>query len=411
MHIRTRMMLTATVLVTSGLLVLTVKGHVQAAAGTDAGLHAKSSKSTASRAASKPATQSSYQDSKRNPLIVEAMAEGVAKGIPGILLQTYKDGVVQHYTAGKVSIYADRSMQSNFHFRIGSVTKTFVSVTMLQLVGEGKVSLNDTVDKWLPGVVQGNGYDGQQITIRQLLNHTSGIASYTDELFMQKVYENRFKSFTSEELVQEGLRQKPLFTPGTQASYSNTNYIVAAMIIEKVTGDTYAKQIEERIIKPLKLKNTSIPGTSTKLPKPHARGYYQLKSGGPLQDFTELNATSAHASGGMISTADDLNRFISALLSGKLLKPEQMKQLLDTVEFQDQSKYGLGLLQVTLPNGMQLWGHTGGIHGFKTFTFATMDGKHVATMSMNYHGKDLENVITEMIVNVYDAEFTLTPSG
>ncbi|MBD8499759.1 beta-lactamase family protein [Paenibacillus sp. CAU 1523] len=333
------------------------------------------------------------------------MEEGVDKGIPGILLQTRKDGVVQHYTAGKASIYADRSMQSNFHFRIGSVTKTFVSVTMLQLVGEGKVSLNDTVDKWLPGLVQGNGYDGKQITIRQLLNHTSGIASYTDETFMKKVYENRFKSYTSEELVQEGLRQKPLFTPGNQASYSNTNYILAAMIIEKVTGDTYGKQIEERIIKPLKLNNTIIPGNTMNLPEPHARGYYQFKSGGSLQDFTELNATSAHASGGMISTADDLNRFISALLSGKLLKPEQMKQLIDTVEFQDQSKYGLGLLQVTLPNGVQLWGHTGGVHGFKTFTFATSDGKHAATMSMNYHGKDLENVITELIVNVYAAEF------
>ncbi|WP_186785995.1 serine hydrolase domain-containing protein [Paenibacillus agilis] len=396
MYIRTRMMLTLTVLVTSALLVSTGKGLAQATVGAEASVHAKSSKST---------VQSSHQDSKKNFFIVEAMEEGVAKGIPGILLQTRKDGVVQHYTAGKASIYAERSMQSNFHFRIGSVTKTFVSVTMLQLVGEGKVSLNDTVDKWLPGLVQGNGYDGQQITIRQLLNHTSGIASYTDDVFLQKVYENRFKSFSSEELVQEGLRQKPLFTPGTQASYSNTNYIIAAMIIEKVTGDTYAKQIEERIIKPLKLNNTFIPGTSTKLPKPHARGYYQLKLGGPLQDFTELNATSAHASGGMISTADDLNRFISALLSGKLLKHEQMKQLLDTVEFQDQSKYGLGLLQVTLSNGVQLWGHTGGVHGFKTFTFATSDGKHAATLSMNYHGKDLENIIFEMIMKVYEAEF------
>ncbi|WP_051217636.1 serine hydrolase domain-containing protein [Paenibacillus assamensis] len=405
MPIRTRIMLTVTLLMTSTLLISTTDGMIQATAGTGKNSREKSSEVTASNAVSKKLEQGTHQASIRNHVIVKAMEEGVAKGIPGMLLQTRKDGVVQHYTAGKASIYADRSMQSNFHFRIGSVTKTFVSVTMLQLVSEGKVSLNDTVDKWLPGIVQGNGYDGQQITIRQLLNHTSGIASYTDEHFMKKVYENRFKSYTSEELVQEGLRQTPLFTPGTQASYSNTNYVLAAMIIEKVTGDTYAKQIEERIIKPLKLNNTFIPGNSTNLPEPHARGYYQFKSGGPLQDFTELNTTSAHASGGMISTADDLNRFISALLTGKLLKPEQMKQLLDTVEFQDQSKYGLGLLQVTLPNGVQLWGHTGGVHGFKTFTFATLDGKHAATMSMNYHGKDLENAITELIVNVYDAEF------
>ncbi|UHA76014.1 beta-lactamase family protein [Paenibacillus sp. 481] len=407
-------MLSLTVLLTSATILTAGGGAVLAAAGTTGA----TGDTTATNANTKAATNQSIHSTKSgqhnelNRTIVQALKEGVAKGIPGVLFVTNKDGVAQHYTSGSANLFSERSMKTDFHFRIGSITKTFVSVTLLQLVGEGKLSLDDSVEKWLPGLVQGNGYKGSDITVRQVLNHSSGIASYTDEAFMKKLYENRFKSFTSEELVKVGIQQKPLFAPGAKSSYSNTNYIIAGMIIEKVTGQSSAEQIKQRIIEPLKLKNTSVPGSVTKLPEPHARGYYQHKAGGPLEDFTELNVTAASTSGGMISTADDLNRFITAVINGKLLKPEQMKELQHTLPLPEAGgSYGLGIIETQLPNGVKLWGHAGGIQGFRTYTFVTSDGKHAATMSINYHGNDLNAVMTELLMKVYEAEFSAVPAS
>ncbi|TVX94142.1 serine hydrolase domain-containing protein [Paenibacillus agilis] len=334
--------------------------------------------------AKKHTTEVSATSKQTQAAIKKLMDGAIKQGVPGMIIQTQHNGAKWEYATGKSNIVANHKMQPNFHFRIGSITKTFTATVVLQLVGEGKLSLDDSVEKWLPGVVQGNGYDGNKITVRQLLNHTSGIANYSDaEHFMKRSFEQPLKSYSARGHVKSGLKEKPLFEPGTKFSYSNTNYVLAGLIIEKVTGDTYAGQITERLIKPLGLKNTLVPGTSSKLPEPHARNYYSAKDKS-LRDITELNPTVAGASGEMVSTADDLNRFFTKLLAGHLLKPEQMKEMLDTVEVAPGLRYGLGIKEIKLSNGVKVWGHSGGIHGALSHTVGTLGGKKMLTISNNY---------------------------
>ncbi|WP_028594903.1 serine hydrolase domain-containing protein [Paenibacillus assamensis] len=304
------------------------------------------------------------------------------KDVPGVIAGVTKNGQKWSYASGEATIHDKTPVRTDFHFRIGSTTKTFVATVILQLAGENKLNLDDSVEKWLPGVVQGNGYDASKITIRQLLNHTSGIASYTaNETFIKDLHSNLYKNYTAEDLIRIGISQKPSFAPGEKWEYSNTNTVLAGLIIKKVTGETYAEQIKKRIIDPLKLKGTSVPGSSSHLPSPHARGYYKLE--GKLLDTTEMNTSWANAAGDMISTVDDLNTFFSALLAGKLVKPELLKQMMTTVEAPLLGKYGLGIYETKLPNGTSFWGHGGNLPGFSTMAGGTAGGEHVIALSTN----------------------------
>jgi len=235
----------------------------------------------------------------------------------------------------------------------------------------------------LPGVIQGNGYDGNQITIRQILNHTSGIVEYARSKEID-FFTNTKKSFTAEELVKIGLSMPPEFAPGKGWSYSNTGYVLLGILIEKVTGNSYAEEIENRIIEPLELSNTFLPGNSSVIPgTKHARGYLQPDGASELKDVTYYNPSIGSSAGDMISTADDLNKFFSSLLGGKLLKEQQLKQMLTTVPtgIAETGGYGLGIYETKLPNGVSIWGHSGGIPGFSTFAGGTLGGKH--TLAVN----------------------------
>ncbi|KDN21821.1 D-alanyl-D-alanine carboxypeptidase [Amycolatopsis rifamycinica] len=287
-------------------------------------------------------------------------------------------------------------------FRIGSFTKTFVAATLLQLVGEGRLSLDDTVDHWLPGLVAGNGNDGAKITVRQLLQHTSGLPDYTH--FMpwlgdkEKFLTERATTMTPREAMALAMKSAPLFEPGASWSYSNTNYLLAGMIIGAVTGNSWRDEVTRRIIKPLKLDNTSIPGTKTTLPAPHAVGYQRFPGDGATAedpkfgaeiDATVMNPSWANAAGEMISTVDDTNRFLRALLGGKVLKPAQLAQMRTTVDTDDVFRkilpgvrYGLGIMYV--PNSCGgAWTHGGDIHGFKTRNGVTSDGSRSVVVSIN----------------------------
>jgi D-alanyl-D-alanine carboxypeptidase len=287
-------------------------------------------------------------------------------------------------------------------FRIGSLTKTFVATTLLHLVGEGKLSLDDTVDRWLPGLVIGNGNDGTRITVRQLLQHTSGLPDYThvipwlgDET---KFLEERHTTMTPAEAMALAMTSAPLFPPGTSWSYSNTNYLLAGMIIGAVTGNDWRDEVTARIITPLKLHHTSLPGTTMTLPTPHAIGYQRFPGEGATAedprfgdeiDATVMNPSWAGAAGEMISTVDDTNRFLRALMGGKILKRAQLAQMRTTVDTNDLFRrilpgvrYGLGIMYV--PNSCGgTWTHGGDIHGFKTRNGVTPDGSRSVVVSIN----------------------------
>ncbi|SCA96787.1 Alkaline D-peptidase [Bacillus mycoides] len=275
-------------------------------------------------------------------------------------------------------------MKTDFRFRIGSVTKTFTATVVLQLAEENSLNLDDSIEKWLPGVIQGNGYDDKQITIRKLLNHTSGIAEYTRSKGFNLM--DTKKSYRAEELVKMGISMPPDFAPGKSWSYSNTGYVLLGILIETVTGNSYAEEIENRIIEPLELSNTFLPGNSSVIPgTKHARGYIQLDGASEPKDVTYYNPSMGSSAGDMISTADDLNKFFSYLLGGKLLKEQQLKQMLTTVPTGEAAlgRYGLGIDETKLPNGVSIWGHGGSIPGFVTFAGGTLGGKHTLVVNLN----------------------------
>ncbi|PDZ06653.1 D-alanyl-D-alanine carboxypeptidase [Bacillus cereus] len=318
--------------------------------------------------------------------VKQAMRDTLQLGYPGILAKTSEGGKTWGYATGIADLRTKKSMRTDFRFRIGSVTKTFVATVLLQLAGENRLNLDDSIEKWLPGVIRGNGYDGKQITIRQVLNHTSGIADYIQSTDFDIM--DTKKSYTAEEFVEMGISLPPDFAPGKGWSYSNTGYVLLGILIEKVTGNSYAEEIEDRIIEPLDLSNTFLPGNSSVIPgTKHARGYVQPDEASELIDVTYSNPGSSD--GEMISTADDLNKFFSYLLGGKLLKEQQLKQMLTTVPTgrDGMDGYGLGIFETKLPNGVSIWGHTGGALGFTTLVGAKRGGKHTLVVNWNSLGR------------------------
>ncbi|MEU4448238.1 serine hydrolase domain-containing protein [Actinosynnema sp. NPDC050801] len=278
--------------------------------------------------------------------------------------------------SGTARVDSPRPVPTDGRFRVGSITKTFVSTVVLQLVGEGKVELDAPVQRYLPGLLP----DGDRITVRHLLQHTSGLYNYTSALPLTPdgLLTIRYKAWTPTELVALSTARPLDFQPGTEWRYSNTNYVVAGMLVEKVTGKPYGAAVEQRILRPLGLRSTSVPGTRTEVPGPHAHGY--IRAGGQVVDITEINPSVAYAAGEMISTTADLDRFADALLDGRLLRPAQQEQLTSVLPIT--GGYGLGIEERELPCGVKVWGHSGGIPGYASLMVSTADTKTRLTVSV-----------------------------
>ncbi|MFE5484474.1 serine hydrolase domain-containing protein [Streptomyces sp. NPDC056527] len=317
----------------------------------------------------------------------QALDAAVRAGVPGAVAQARSGRTGWTGTAG------ERGGQDRY--RVGSITKTFVATVLLQLQAEGRLDLDDSVEKWLPGVVRGNGHDGRKVTVRQLLNHTSGIYSVTsDPGFQEKIFgpaflDHRYDTWTPRQLVAIAMTHEPDFAPGAAWNYSNTNYVLAGMVIEEVTGRPYGKEVERRIIKPLKLRATSVPGTTVTMPKPSSRAFSKLsidENATTIHDVTELNPSLAGAAGEMISDSNDLQTFYRALFKGKLLPKAEMREMTKAVPVSAEEPeffYGLGLMRQKLSCGKEVWGHGGGIHGSSSEAVVTRDGEHSLAMNFN----------------------------
>lgn len=322
-------------------------------------------------------------------------------GAPGVLVGIDSPDGAAEVRSGFGDTTARTPVPAGAQFRIGSFTKTFVATTVLQLVGEGRLSLDDTVERWLPGIVTGHGNNGATITVRQLLQHTSGLHNYTAELPYladRAGFEaDRFTTLTARDAVALAMNGPPNFAPGTDWSYSNTNYALAGMVIESVTGHRWSDEVRARIIEPLDLVHTSLPGTSPTVPEPHAVGYERFPGPDATQDdpkygdaidATELNPSWAGSAGEMISTTEDGNRFLQALVSGELLPPAQLAEMQTSVPATELdsnwpgARYGLGLLWIPNSCGGS-WGHAGDIQGFMTRDGVTADGSRSVIVSIN----------------------------
>ena len=302
-----------------------------------------------------------------------ALNDVVAAGVPGIIVRVQDPRhPARSSAAGVGDLATGAALRPAAQFRIGSITKTFVATVVLQLVGEGRLRLDEPVARRLPGLLA----NGDRVTVRQLLNHTSGLPDYTtDPELFAGIVDNRV--WEPRELVALAARHPQLFPPGSAWRYSNTNYIVAGLLVEAVAGRPLARELDRRIFAPLRLDHTSFQAGTARLTGYHAHGYFSTEAiptadGQPL-DVTGYNPSHAWAAGAIVSNTADLSHFYRALLSGKLLGRPLLREMQKTVAEDPTDpnttfSYGLGLERVNDACGAN-WGHSGTIFGYQSLAY------------------------------------------
>ncbi|MFJ8887291.1 serine hydrolase domain-containing protein [Streptomyces sp. NPDC102402] len=341
-----------------------------------------------------------------------------------------RDGSAQwRGAAGVADIGTGRPMRPDYEHRVGSITKTFTSVAVLQQVAKGRIDLDAPVGGYLPQLVPGER--GRQVTVRMLLNHTSGIGDYILPAFPklvtdpgQALDEGRFRRMVPEELARLGLAAEPQAPRGTHA-YANTNYIIAGLLLEKVTGQDAESYITRNVIRKAGLRHTYFP-RSARIPGPHARMYESFYGTiDPARDYSVYDMSWAGTAGAMVSTMSDLNDFYRRLLGGRLLGAAELREMKTTVPAYEPApgqevamRYGLGLYTLRMPSGGWYWGHDGGVFGAGTWALSTEDGRRQAAIGYNLmkyerfdeDGKPLPDPIGTALVRHMDGALSGAPA-
>ncbi|WP_245718555.1 serine hydrolase domain-containing protein [Nocardia miyunensis] len=326
----------------------------------------------------------------------------IRSGAVGAIATLTKNGTTTVATSGLADIATGTPISRDLaqHVRVGSITKAFTAAIVLQLVAEHRINLDQSIDTYLPGLLSGNGVDGHAITVGQILGHRSGLPELTVSPETNE-YEaaRRGRTYTPAQEIAAALRRPAQFAPGTQFKYTSTNYIVAGMLIEAVTGHRYTDELRGRILSPLALSDTYLPATGeTGLRDPHPTGYATVD--GTVTDETRVEPSLLWAAGALVSTGADLNRFFLALLAGQVVPPTQLQQMLDGTDMGhgDGMSYGLGITYTQLPCGPQYVGHLGDVHGFSAISGATASGLAV---TFSYTGTpstvDIRNLLTHAL--------------
>lgn len=305
----------------------------------------------------------------------------VTQGAPGAMVRVDDNGTVHELSEGVADRTTGRAITTNDRFRVGSVTKSFSAVVLLQLVDEGKLNLDASVNSYLPGLLPDD-----RITVRHVMSHRSGLYDYTNDMFAQTVpgFEAvRNKVFSYQDLVTLSLKHALTNAPGAAYSYSNTNFVVAGMLIEKLTGHSVATEYQNRIFTPLNLTDTFYVHPDTAIPGTHANGYLPPDAGGALVDSTEQTVSWAQSAGAIISSTRDLDTFFSAVMSGQLMSAAQLTQMQQWTTVNSTQGYGLGLRRRDLSCGVSVYGHTGTVQGYYTYAFTSKDGKRSVTALAN----------------------------
>ncbi|MFJ6671192.1 serine hydrolase domain-containing protein [Actinosynnema sp. NPDC091369] len=333
------------------------------------------------------------------PELREAVQAFIDIGFAGMQVRVDDERGEWVGSAGVRKLGGTATPSTSGRFRIGSNTKTFVATVVLQLVAEGVVGLDAPAADYLPGF----GLD-RRITVRMLLQHTSGVLNHTGDYYNgtvlpglpstgQEWVDNRFRTYRPEELVRFALAEPALFTPGTDWNYSNTNYTLAALLVEHVTGRSFAEEAQRRILRPLGLRDTVAPGDRSGIPGPHAHGYYHYQDDGRPKtvDVTRQNPSLLFGAGDMISTTRDLHTFFSALLGGRLL-PDHLLAEMRTPH--SKSGFGLGLrVQEAGPScAGTLFFHNGSTIGYGALVYGTPDGSRTLTASITGGDTDVDLV-------------------
>lgn len=310
-------------------------------------------------------------------------------GMPGIYTQVRDGRTTWAAASGVADVRTNRPVRPYMEHRVGSVSKAFTSVALIQQVQAGKLGLDDPIGRYLPDLVPGDR--GQAITVRMLLNHTSGIGDYVASAFPSlaersgaDIARYRFRTVDPAQLARWGLAAPPTGAPGATWSYSNTNYVLAGLILQKVTGVPAERYITRNVIRRAGLRHTYFP-TSPYIWAPHSRAYENLYGYiDPPKDFSTYNMSWASTAGALVSTMADLETFYRALLTGKLVDRAGLAEMEKTVPEGDGStgQYGLGTYKVTLPCG-DFWGHDGAVFGMGTLVISSPNGKRQVDLGWN----------------------------
>ncbi|MGW3725193.1 serine hydrolase domain-containing protein [Streptomyces sp. NPDC000851] len=338
----------------------------------------------ATLAASPAVADSSAPPAPDTAAVRSVQKTAVAQGAPGALTRIDDGFRSYHIVTGEANTATHTKMDTGRRFRVGSVSKTFTTVVLMQLAAEGRVDLDAPANNYLP-----KSLPDDRITVRHLLSHRSGLYDYTNDMFYYTVpgFESvRNKVFSYQELIDLSTARPLNNAPGAAYSYSNTNFVVLGQLIENITGTPMATHYQQRIFGPLRLRNTSYVHPQTTIAGSYARGYLrQDDTTLPLVDSTEQTVSWGQSAGAVISNAADLNRFFSSLVSGKLLPAEQLEQMMTMVPVNadGSQSYGLGLRARKLSCGTTVYGHTGTVQGYYTYAFTTADGTRNMTSLAN----------------------------
>jgi D-alanyl-D-alanine carboxypeptidase len=301
---------------------------------------------------------SSAQQEQMEDIVKKAMSE---QRIPGVIVGIWTPEGVWVKTFGESDIEKGTAMNTADKVRIASNTKTVVATVLLQLVQEGKLSLDDKLSKYVPMVK-----DADKITIRQNLQMTSGTFSFTeDEQFDEEFTADPLMRITPEQEIEIANRHDNYFPPGQGWHYSDTNYEIAGLIIEKVTGNKLEDEVRHRVIDKLDLVNTEFPVTPDMTGR-HSRGY--VLQDGKLVDYTRVNPGIPWGGGAMVSNLEDIRTWVEALAAGTLLDEQMHDEQLKTVDGGPNLKYGLGIADIA-----GYWGHDGSIFGFNSIMMRDPD--------------------------------------
>ncbi|MBF6214039.1 beta-lactamase family protein [Nocardia puris] len=333
----------------------------------------------------------------------QVLDAAVEAGIPGVQIVVTQQGREWSTSAGVGDLATAAPFPADAHVRIGSNTKAFVAAVVLQLVAEGSVELDAPIARYLPGVVEGEGIEGDRITVRNLMQHTSGLPEYLELPELQGDSDDLLtRYFDTADLVRRAMAMPARFRPGDRAEYTNTNYLVVGLLVERVTGHTIADEVARRITDPLGLRETYFPAAGdTGIRSPHPQGYEQV--GGRPLDLTHFDPSWAGSAGALISTGSETNRFFTALLTGSLVAPNQLADMrADPRPLTNRPgyAYGLGLSRLPVPCELEVWGHGGSVPGFRTFNGVTPTGRAV-TVIANLRPED--PAITATAQRVFDS--------
>lgn len=342
-------------------------------------------------------SQSTTGARQERPELQQAIEEIVESGFVGVSLRVRDEQGEWLGAAGAAEVGGTAKPPVNGYVRIGSNTKTFIATVMLRLVAEGRIGLDDPAADHLPEFEL-----DERITVRMLLQHTSGVFNFSGEVDGDGTIvpgilipygpegdqwpDHRFSVHQPQDLVRLALSEPARFEPGTKWSYSNTNYVLARLLIEQVTGRTVAEETQRSILGPLGLSDTVLPDASPEIPEPYAHAYFRYDDGGAQRtiDITRQNPSWISSGGDMISTVRDLGTFISALLGGELLPGSLLAEMCTPhptgIPNMD---YGLGVFVLTTAGGRTVISHNGAAVGHAALMYSTPDGRTTLTAALN----------------------------